>query len=200
MPLSADEPTASTPATPGSLVDLVGRACEGDEAAFNRLIEMYYSPIREYLTRMTGDDNIGQDLAQDTFITAWCYLARQLKDKSLFRAWLYKIATNKARDFLRRKKKICWEVIEETVIPESMRTVDPQELVGEVELIRQALAQVAPQYRSCLILHFITGLSKHEIAQSLQIKESSVSKYIQRGVCAFKCALVNLQNEQLSLE
>src|SRR5215472_14299192 len=119
MALSAYEPPASTPATPGLLVDLVGRACKGDEAAFNRLIEMYYAPIREYLTRMTGDNDIGQDLAQETFITAWCCLARQLKDQSLFRAWLYKIATNKARDFLRRKRKIRWEAIEEAVIPES---------------------------------------------------------------------------------
>jgi RNA polymerase sigma factor (sigma-70 family) len=57
----------------------------------------------------------------------------------------------------------------------------PEMQTGEVECVRQILAQLGPQARSCLLLQLYAGFSQREIAQALNISEKSVSAYVSRG-------------------
>ena len=75
----------------------------GDTDAFAEIIEQYQAPIIRYLYRLTGDYEVAQDLAQDTFLQAYKGILKTKSELS-FKAWLYRIATNNALQLRRRKR------------------------------------------------------------------------------------------------
>lgn len=191
-------PTARDPTPPESpvenawLAEAVEQARAGERAAFDRLYHHFYIPISKYLAHMVGDDEEGNDLAQETFIKAWQGLPG-LRNGWVFRSWLYSIATRTAIDHLRRRK-LCsrWENDEEDSLPEKMWVSGLEEQVAEREHTRQALAQVSLKYRMCLVLQLVADLSQREIAASLNLSEKSVSIYVSRGREQFRLAYQHL--------
>jgi RNA polymerase sigma-70 factor, ECF subfamily len=133
---------------------------------------------------MVGDDESGRDLAQETFLKGWQALPR-LEGEVRFQPWLYKIATNSARDHLRRKRLIAWLPWKEHVIfarGEDISVPGPEESTEEQEFLTFALMQVPLKYRQCVILQIVEACSQREIAQLLGISETSVSTYVRRGL------------------
>lgn len=80
---------------------LVGHAQAGDGVAFAQLFAAYHGPITNYLYRLVHDRDVADDLAQDTFLRAYCALGRTTADLH-FQPWLYRIATNLAWNYHRR--------------------------------------------------------------------------------------------------
>src|SRR6516225_4200352 len=74
---------------------LVEQARTGDRAAFTALFQQYNAPICRYLTHLVGNEEVGRDLAQETFLAAWRSLPG-LQEGLHFSPWLYRIATNQA--------------------------------------------------------------------------------------------------------
>ncbi|MGH2480946.1 MAG: RNA polymerase sigma factor [Ktedonobacteraceae bacterium] len=149
--------------------------------AFETLYERYNDRICRYLTRMTGDDGVGCELTQEAFLKAWEALPG-LRDPARFASWLYRIATNRAYNYQEHAKLlhvIPWE--EYATRAETPRLAGPEEQVEEAELLKLALARVSPTYRPCLILYVVEEYSQRQIAELLQIKESSIGKYVSRG-------------------
>jgi RNA polymerase sigma-70 factor (ECF subfamily) len=160
---------------------LVKRAHEGDQLAFEVLYERYNTRICRYLSRMTGNDGVGCELAQETFLKAWEGLPG-LREPSRFVGWLYRIATNCAYTYQQRAKHmqvVPWDVYSEE--HEEQGVTGLEEHIEETELLKLALARVSATYRPCLILYVIEELPQRQIAELLKIKESSVSKYVSRG-------------------
>jgi len=185
------------PADEAALAALVERARAGDVAAFTALYERYYAPICRYLARLVGDDDLGSDLAQDTFLAAWRALPA-IEDHTYFVPWLYRIASNLARSHLRRARLIRWlpwGERGEAQPPGYPSIAGPEEQTGEIERIKLALAEVSPQYRSCLLLQLDVGFSQREIARLLGLNEKSVSVYISRGRQQFRQAYQRLEHE-----
>jgi RNA polymerase sigma factor (sigma-70 family) len=80
----------------------------GEAAALiERLFADYQTPILNYLYRLVGEAGLAEDLAQETFTRAWHACARLMAVDNP-RGWLYRIATNAARDHLRRRRLIAW--------------------------------------------------------------------------------------------
>lgn len=160
---------------------LVLQAKAGNQASFESLYEKYNSRICLYLTRMVGNDGIGSELTQETFIKVWEALPG-LRDDASFTSWIYRIATNVAYSYQKRTQHfqfIPWDTYRENGVEPSLE--GPEDAVGETELMKQALALVSPTYRPYLILYVVEGLSQRQIADRLGKKESSVSKYVSRG-------------------
>ncbi|GHO43981.1 RNA polymerase sigma factor [Ktedonospora formicarum] len=163
-----------------SLDQLVAQARRGDATAFATLFEIFSLPICTYLTRLVGNDELGRDLAQDTFLKAWKGLSG-LQEELQFRAWLYRIATNIAYAHLRHERHmrwLPWMLISEH---ESLSIDGPEEWISEVDMIQHALRQLSPQYRACLLLQVIEGFSQREIAHMLHISEKSVGSNVSRA-------------------
>lgn len=160
---------------------LVVRAQAGDQVAFEALYERYTTPLCRYLIRMVGNDGVGCELTQDTFLRAWEALP-SLRAPERFASWLYRIATNCAYTYQHRAKQlrqVSWDSSEGG--HEELSVAGPEEQVEETELLKLALARVSPTYRPCLILYVVEELPQRQIADLLKIKESSVSKYVSRG-------------------
>jgi RNA polymerase sigma-70 factor (ECF subfamily) len=181
----------------GTLVELVRRARGGDRAAFTALFERYNARICRYLARLVLDDDLGRDLAQDTFLAAWRGLA-SIQDDARFAPWLYRIATNLARSHLRRARLIRWLPWGDIGGHAGARdpgVAGPEEYAGEAEYVALALARVSPQCRACLLLQLEEGYSQREVALLLGISEKSVSAYISRGRQQFRQAYQRLERE-----
>jgi len=201
MPSSARDPTNTwLPEEEVWYVSIVEQAQAGDKVAFDTLFENYITRICTYLAHIVGNEEEGRDLAQETFLKAWQSIG-SLHNESRFDTWLYRIATNTAIDYLRRRKFHWsrWEAIENEDVPASMRIAGPEEQVAETEHIRQALAKVSLKYRTCLLLQLVADFSQRQIAAALKISEKSVSVYVSRGCEQFRVAYQQLSctNEQI---
>lgn len=75
-----------------------------NRAAFDRLVVRYQSPIRRFFLHQTlGDEQLSDDLAQDTFIKAYVNISK-FRAQAAFSTWLYRIAYNVLYDYHRRQK------------------------------------------------------------------------------------------------
>ena len=163
-------------------VELVECAQAGDPFAYDVLYYRYYPEIWRHIASMIGSDETVNDLAQDTFFKAWQHLSR-LQGEKHFRAWLYSIALNVVRDHERRRRRIQWLPWKELDQGGPDILVDGFEgTIEDQQVLHLALTQVSLQYRQCVILQIVEGLSQREIAQLLGIRESSVSTYVHRGL------------------
>src|SRR6266487_166736 len=138
--------------------NLVVRAQGGDQVAFEVLYERYNDRICRYLIRMVGNDGVGCELTQETFLKAWEALPG-LRAPARFVSWLYRIATNCAYNYQHRAKNlhlVPWDAYTDGM--EKLSIAGPEEQVEETVLLKLALARVSPTYRPCLILYVVEEL------------------------------------------
>jgi RNA polymerase sigma-70 factor (ECF subfamily) len=189
--------TPTVDLSPVELAALVARARAGDRSAFAQLFLQFNARICTYLARLVGDDDIGRDLAQDTFVAVWRALP-EVKDTTRFVPWLYRIATNTARSHQRHARIVHWlpwSTSSPSAALPPLTTSGPEQHAGESELVILALSQLAPQHRTCLLLQVEAGFSQREIAGMLNISEKAVSAYVSRGREQFRRAYRQLEQE-----
>ncbi|NLJ36628.1 MAG: sigma-70 family RNA polymerase sigma factor [candidate division WS1 bacterium] len=154
---------------------LVRRAQQGDNAAFEQLVELYKTKIYNYALRMLGDPDTAEDVAQETFIKAYSSLS-SFRGAAAFQTWLYRIASNLAIDTVRRRKYrqntfSLDEPIETSDGPIERDIEDdaagPERRFESAQLqqqVSQAIVQLSPKLRTVLVLYELQGLSYDEIA------------------------------------
>jgi len=158
---------------------LMARFCEGERRAFEKLFERYRRPIRTYLSRLVGVGS-AEDLAQATFLSV--VRARGRFDRNArFRPWLYTIATNAARDHLRRHRE---NVTGDGQLPSEIS--DPgggpaSRDEGMERAVQRALGQLPEGQRLAIVMHRFQNFSFAEIAQALDLSESAVKVRAHRG-------------------
>ena len=99
-------PWSTGPTAVGDAV-FIERLRHRDGQAFAYVYERYKTQIYNYLYRLADSAEIADDLTHDTFVNAYEALPG-LRTNSALSSWLYRIATNRFRDFLRRKRLIRW--------------------------------------------------------------------------------------------
>ena len=85
--------------------ELIARTLGGDGAAFGQLVERFQRKIFRVTYAIVRDETEADTITQDTFIQAYTHLAR-FQGRSEFETWLTRIAINRSRDWLRRRKFI----------------------------------------------------------------------------------------------
>jgi RNA polymerase sigma-70 factor, ECF subfamily len=168
-----------------ALAEAVERARARNHAAFDYLYQRYKALIWKRLVYIVGEKEVVYDLFQETFLHAWQKLPEMRQDVP-FEWWLKRIAANIAIDHLRREKKLLFlplaEGESENQTPSIIFRVEGLEEQFDMrESIQQALRQMSPQNRACVLLQDLWGFSQREIAQMLNISEKSVSAYTSRG-------------------
>ncbi len=149
---------------------LVRRVQQGDAAALDRLVERYHGPLSQFLERMLGDAEVAREVTQETFLRMMRAIARY-RPEARFTTWLYTIASNLARDELRRRqhrqdrlRPLDDADHEELAAPP--RAVDEAALDAVVrEDVRRALSCLSAEHRAVVILHYYQGLGYQEIAE-----------------------------------
>jgi RNA polymerase sigma-70 factor (ECF subfamily) len=146
-----------------------------------RLFEEHHAGLYRYLVRLTGDADVAQDAAQETFARL---LARPPRDDHP-RAWLFTVATNLVRTWSneRRRRRGLLERAGERV-PHADAARDPAEAAQAEErrrVVRQALALLSEKERTVLLMRE-EGFAHREIAQAVGTTTASVGTMIARAL------------------
>lgn len=143
------------------------------------LFEAHYREIFAYLYRLLGDErHAAEDLTQETFLRL---LQQEQKLAAITnqRAWLYRIATNTAFNWLKRRRRFAW--LPWRWIEHNHWAPNPAEDVERSLALAQALDRLDPEYRAPLLLYSYAGFSVREVAKSLEISEGNVRVRIYRA-------------------
>lgn len=148
-------------------------AVSGNKRAFDELVHRYQSPVRRFFLNQTmGDEQLSDDLAQDTFIKAYTNIT-SFRGMASFKTWLMRIAYNVFYDYTRSHRAT-----------EDVDVV-PQRSGGENSSLQMdiyaALALLKPDERTCITLQLIDGYDITGIAKITQLKEGTVKSHLSRG-------------------
>jgi RNA polymerase sigma-70 factor (ECF subfamily) len=186
--------------------EIVALARVGEEAAYRELIRRYERPLFSLLFRMVRDRELAEDLAQETFVKALNAI-ESYRPEFKFSSWIFKIANNAAIDHLRRREldTLSLEGSPQAETPEAIEAtalqiggrqesplaeVEARELGGQIEA---AIAQLRPEYRSCILLRHVEGRAYEEIAEILNLPLGTVKTYIHRARNELRQALAHLR-------
>ena len=135
----------------------------GNKRAFDELVRRYQSPVRRFFLNQTlGDEQLSDDLAQDTFLKAYLNIG-QFKSLSSFQTWLMRIAYN---------------VFEEMINDHSSLLTSHSSFKMD---LYAALALLKPDERTCITLQLIDGYDIQKITEITGIKEGTVKSHLSRG-------------------
>lgn len=172
---------------PGSLDDarLVELSLEGDTGAFSTLVQRHQSLICGIAYSACGNVHVSEDLAQETFITAWQQL-RTLRERGNLRGWLCGIARHVIHNFLRRQQRTPTALATELdeVLPPISAEPTPDETAIQAQesaLLWRTLQNLPETYREPLVLYYRQNESVATVAQSLDISEDAVKQRLARG-------------------
>ena len=186
------EPTPSTSPSESSEQDreFVERALDGEEAAYQALVEKYQNALYHHIRRIIRDRSEIDDLVQESFIKAFSAL-ESYSSQYAFSTWLYKIATNHAIDFL-RKKRLRTQSIDKPIrtkegemeveLPDT--TYRPDRHIVEDQrktLIQEAIDALPPKYYRVIVLRHQHEKSYEEIARELDLPLGTVKAHIFRA-------------------
>jgi RNA polymerase sigma-70 factor (ECF subfamily) len=155
----------------------------GNGVRFETLFASYQRPLLNYLYRLVGDSARAEELCQETFTRAY-RARRSLEQVQNARAWLYRIATNAARDHLRRRRLLAWlPLFDDDPV---LSVEDPEADASETQAVRSALLKLGPDLRAPLVLYTCQELSTQEIAAILGISREAVKQRLVRARLRFK--------------
>ncbi len=171
-------------------LDLVNRLKQGDTEAFASLFEDYAHPLLRYLARLTGRNEMAEDLVHDTLLMAVQKIAFfEPRDGKGLKAWLFRIGSHLAIDRMRREKKLVLQDEPEDAPIESTDPSTPQIEAESSELREQlasALDALTPGQRSFLLLKEQEGLSCLEISRICGCSENAVKQGLFRARIALR--------------
>jgi RNA polymerase sigma factor (sigma-70 family) len=150
--------------------------------------------LHRYCARLTGSVIDGEDVVQDTFARAYVAV-HELKEDPPLRAWLFRIAHNRALDVLRGRAIRAAEPIEAAHEVVDSESPDPAEVMMRQEAVETAVSRFAKlptMQRSVVILKDVLDESLEEIATLLDLTVNAVKAHLARGRARLKA--VNAQS------
>jgi RNA polymerase sigma-70 factor (ECF subfamily) len=170
----------------------------GDRDVYRILVERHQERIRNLLFSIFHDRDLIDDLAQEVFIKAYQALPN-FRFEASFYTWLYRIAVNKSRDELRKKKMrrfFSFQTLDEGIEQElNVRLSVPPENRDTQELVALGLQTLPEKFRTAVVLKDIDGLSYEEIAEVMQCELGTVKSRISRARAMLRKALKPLLEE-----
>lgn len=162
--------------------ELVSKAKAGDRKAFDDLVRNNRDNMFALIYRMTGDRETALDLMQDTFFTAFKELSRFREDAN-FSSWLYRVASNKTLNYLKRRKILSFLPLSR--LQGSEPTVEMESAMERSEISAALLKRVEelpPKQKLIFNLRYYQELSFVEIARILKKSESTVKTNYQKAI------------------
>lgn len=174
----------------------------GDRDAYGQLVERYQGLVCSLTYSGCGNLAQSQDLAQETFITAWNKL-RDLRERDKFKSWLCGIARNLIANARRRQSRAATEgAIPMADVPERADTFpSPSDRAisdDEAELVWQSLEEIPENYREPLVLFYREEQSIERVAEALDLSQDAVKQRLSRGRRLLKERVASLVESALS--
>jgi RNA polymerase sigma-70 factor (ECF subfamily) len=152
---------------------LVGAAIRGDGDSFTKLCTRYYPAMVAIAHSIIGDRHLAEDAAQQVFAVAALKLP-ELRNAERFARWLAVICRNAACD-IRRKQQGVYNADELLKLPAG------QDDLPDAEIIREAVAGLAPGAREVIYLRYYDGLTYQRISKVLGISKQAINGRLRRA-------------------
>ena len=168
------------------IVELVRKAQDGNMEAFGEIYIMFSPQIKAIIDSIIHNTEESKDLMQTCFVSALENIG-SLKEPEKIKKWLIRIAANKAKDFLKKKKPDLLTKDQEYVIddieefnPETIpeQCVEAEERRQEVNEMLDTLSE---DKKLCLLLFYKHNMSISEISEELGVSESAIKSRLSRA-------------------
>ena len=167
---------------------LIQRVLQGDQASFNPLVRKYQKGVHALVWRKIGDFHIAQEITQDAFLTAYKKL-RTLKNPNQFAGWLYVIAANLSRDYLRRKRLPMESLDADNTnevdkVSYSQYVADTQKTDADEtrrEIVKELLKKLPESERTVMTLHYLGEMTIQAISEFLGVSPNTVKSRLSRA-------------------
>jgi RNA polymerase sigma factor (sigma-70 family) len=147
---------------------IVMAAQGGDRRAMTRLVGLWHRPLVRHASRLMPDESSAMDAVQDAWIAIGKSIGK-LEDPARFRAWAYRLVTNKCADVARKESR-------RRRADRSRQAPEPR-AEGEDGLqveLRVAMRQMDDEKRAMLALHYVDGLTVVELAEVFAVPTGTV--------------------------
>jgi len=168
---------------------------QGNERALTVLVDRYLTDVYTFAFNLTGDQQVAEDITQESFIKAWKKIRSFIPGNS-FRSWLFRIVRNTAIDWLRKKKEVPFSAFEDAregvnVLLETLSDTEPlpDELLARAQDTRYLeglLEQINPLYREVLTLRHTSTMTFDEIGNILKRPLHTVKSHYRRGLVSLR--------------
>ena len=175
--------------------DLIRRCKNGDSSAFGFLVDKYKEAVYASAYAKVRNFADAEDLTQEVFIKAYQHLGN-LRHYDRFRAWLYAICANLAKNFLRSKanrpdREFVEEVEQEVIDYPAMEAYHREK---RYEPLHEALEELPEIYRQTLTLHYLGGMKRQEIAQFLGTSQETIKSRLYRARLMLKKEIITMMS------
>jgi len=178
--------------------ELLAAYRNGDRASFSRLVDAYQRELFHFLVRFVGDRAAAEDIFQDSFLQVH-QSAAQFDPQRRFRPWLFTIAANKARDYLRAQSRRPANQLQAAISPsndDSGEFIDllksddkspsePMEKRELQELVQKTVMEMPANFREILLLSYFHQFPYKQIGEILDIPLGTVKSRLHAAVAFF---------------
>lgn len=167
---------------------LIRSAQRGDPRSFNSLVESYQVQVYSFIARYVSDRQLAEDVAQETFLAAWRGIG-SFKGGS-FRAWLFRIAVNEARDMYRKSSRRPATSLDQmlesgvSIAAEADSAPGPeQQALAKLSLHRleAAVERLSPEHRELVLLSDVHELTYDEISAATGLPLGTIKSRLFRA-------------------
>ena len=175
---------------PLSNEELYTRAGQGDETAFERLVNVFQHALFGYFLRRTGKRGVAEELAQEVFLRLWTH-APTYRVRSKFQTYLYRVAHNMFVDYCRRQgarpSEYSLDSDEGSAVEvfAADSTLSPEDELTEDEMkerLHDALEKLPEREREILLLVLEEDLPYRGVAEALSIPEGTIKSRMHSAV------------------
>jgi len=161
---------------------LILRCQTGDKDAFAELIERYQAPLRYFISHLSSNNEVTEDIFQETWLTVIRRIC-SLKSTEAFPTWLYRIARNKVYQQIRGKKKI-HEIDDNIAVKND--TEEEMFSAEDAAKIHRCLKKLQAEHKEVLMLRFLEQMSYNEMAEVINCGLGTVKSRIYYAKLALK--------------
>lgn len=158
--------------------ELIAQSLSGSHDAYGTLVDRYKSALYRHCFAIVRSEDAAEDIAQEAFIRAYFKL-NTYKPEFKFSTWLFKIATNKALNYLKKNAREI-AVDDELISQFASHRPGPAEQAEDAEL-HDAVRRLTPKYRAVVSLYYWQGMSYRDIALVLDAPDGSVKGWMNRA-------------------
>ncbi len=173
--------------------ELVARSRAGDADSFNELILRWERPIYALAYRTIGREEDARDVCQETFLRAFRALPG-FRGQAKFSSWIYRIALNLCRDWMRRERRApTVQAPEDVDLVELAAAREPAESIEDLvarhddrRAVERAMTKLSEDQRTAIVLKEYHGLTFQEIADLLGCPLSTVKTRLYQGLTVLR--------------
>jgi RNA polymerase sigma-70 factor, ECF subfamily len=173
--------------------ELVARSIDGDADSFNELIKRWERPIYALAYRQIGREEDARDVCQETFLRAYRALPG-FRGQSKFSSWLYRIALNLCRDWMRRERRTpVVQAPEDVDLMDLAASREPTESIEDrvaradlARAVERAMTVLPEEQRTAIVLKEFHGLTFQEIADVVGCPLSTVKTRLYQGLTVLR--------------